>query len=396
MASAEAMMALSVCCDMMFSKNTAKRPVCIASRHNNFLNLDPYRMNGGGSGVELPTSALQPYESLRMHCKSLNQAALARLHLQMALYVHPVIRSDELALSAAIQAGKISKPTETMETRHRAEAELRSVFTIFIKAIMSPKITGVAEVDEELYKKLADVMHVTSRELDRYSGHLRQFIVDDKGVVLIATFGLRGSTFPNMVSNNGLPAVFAIHRALKTELSVENRIGATFGKVYCGVVGGVRRHEFAVMGAPVNLAARLMGSKVNNGILVDEAVRAQSDARFIFKSLPPVQAKGYDKPVPILEPEKASGTTKKKRSTFPFTGRKEEKKVVMSAVNVTLQDPSNPSTMIFLMGESGMGKTALAVSILEDIKKHDWQGEKKTIVTARSTSTEMEQRIPLR
>jgi hypothetical protein len=227
MASAEAMMALSVCCDMMYTKNTAQRPVCIASRHHNFLNLDPYRMSGGGSGDEMAKSALQPYESLRMHCKSLNHAALARLHLQMALYVHPVIRSDELALSAAIQAGKISKPTETVETRHRAEAELRSVFTIFIKAIMSPKITGMAEVDEELYQKLADVMHVTSRELDRYSGHLRQFIVDDKGVVLIATFGLRGSTFPNMVSNNGLPAVFAIHRALKTELNVENRIAVS-------------------------------------------------------------------------------------------------------------------------------------------------------------------------
>ena len=75
------------------------------------------------------------------------------------------------------------------------------------------------------------------------------------------------------VENNGLPAAYAIHRALKTELNVENRVGCTFGKVYCGVVGGVRRHEFAVMGAPVNLAARLMGLKVNNGILVDEAVR---------------------------------------------------------------------------------------------------------------------------
>lgn len=54
------------------------------------------------------------------------------------------------------------------------------------------------------------------------------------------------------VENNCLPATFAIHRALKTELNVDNRIGATFGKVYCGIVGGVRRHEFACMGAPVS------------------------------------------------------------------------------------------------------------------------------------------------
>ena len=160
-----------------------------------------------------------------MHCKGLNHIALARLHLQMALYVHPVIREDELALSAAIQAGKVSHPTETLESRHRAEAELRSVFTMFIKPIMSSRVAGMKEIDKELYQTLGDIMHVTSRELDRFSGHLRQFIVDDKGmldsvcmrcqlrravlfahiglvcfagVVLIATFGLRGATFPNM------------------------------------------------------------------------------------------------------------------------------------------------------------------------------------------------------
>lgn len=55
-----------------------------------------------------------------------------------------------------------------------------------------------------------------------------------------------------MVDTMALPATFAIQRALQDELKVESRIGATFGKVYCGVVGGVRRHEFAAMGAPVS------------------------------------------------------------------------------------------------------------------------------------------------
>ena len=386
MASPEAMMALSVCCDIVYAGSN--QPMCIAMKNKNFLNL-----NGTG-GME--SAALQPYESLRMHCKALGEKALQRLHLQMALYVHPVIRGDELALSAAIQSGKISQPTETVESRHRAEAELRSVFTIFIKVIMSAKVTGVPEVDEELFQKLGNVMHIVSRELDRYSGHLRQFIVDDKGIVLIATFGLRGSTFPNMVSNNGLPAVFSINRALKNECKVESRIGATFGKVYCGVVGGVRRHEFAVMGAPVNLAARLMASTVNNGILVDEAVKSQdTDGRYDFKTLPPVKAKGYSKPVPILEPKELRATARKKKSSFPFTGRSEEKKAIMSAARTILNDPINStSSMVFLMGESGMGKTALALSVIDDIRKTAVD-EDHTIVAARSTSTETEQKIPL-
>jgi hypothetical protein len=195
-ASPEAMLSLAFVCDMPDTARYSTEPVCIASRDMDFLNLGSIVPAGsGGTGL---VAALQPYESLRMHCKALNYNALARLHVQMALYVHPVIRGEELALSAAIQASKVSQPTETLESRHRAQAELRSVYTIFIKAVMSPRITGMKEVDEDLYKSLADIMHVTSRELDRYSGHLRQFIVDDKGVVLIATFGLRGSTFPQM------------------------------------------------------------------------------------------------------------------------------------------------------------------------------------------------------
>jgi len=176
-------MSLAFCCELSNELRMSDEPVCVASRNETMYEVFPeFEMTDPESG-EVPT-ALQPYESLRMHCKALNHAALARLHLQMALYVHPVIRADELALSAAILAGKISQPTEALETRHRAEAELRSVLTIFIKAVTSPRITGLDEVDRELFQKLCDIMHVASRELDRYSGHLRQFIVDDKGSFL--------------------------------------------------------------------------------------------------------------------------------------------------------------------------------------------------------------------
>ena len=89
---------------------------------------------------------------------------------------------------------------------------------------------------------------------------------------------------------------------MKSELNVDNKVGATFGKVYCGVVGGVHRHEFAVLGPSVNLAARLMASKENTGVLVDEAVQSHAKAKFRFRSHSEVTAKGYAKPVPTFEP----------------------------------------------------------------------------------------------
>lgn len=108
-----------------------------------------------------------------------------------------------------------------------------------------------------------------------------------------------------------------------------------------------------------------MGSKVNQGILVDEAVSAQCrGGRFSFKSLPPVKAKGYDKPVPILEPEILDVTTPKKvRQHFAaFVGRKMEKRAIHSIAQGIIEEPEvAQSTMVFLTGDSGFGKVRLSV-----------------------------------
>lgn len=148
------------------------------------------------------------------------------------------------------------------------------------------------------------------------------------------------------------------------------------------------------MGAPVNLAARLMSSKENRGILVDEAVGAQAENRFVFNKLPPVKAKGYDKPVPILEPLHAV-EKRKKKSSVAFIGRKEEKLAITSIARNILEAPlRSQSSMVFLMGELGMGKSVLALSVIDELKK--FGDNDKMVATARSSSTEMEQRIPLR
>ena len=112
----------------------------------------------------------------------------------------------------------------------------------------------------------------------------------------------------------------------------------------------------------VNLAARLMGSKGNNGILVDEAVREQCQGGcFAFKDLPPVQAKGYDRPVPILEPTPVKlEPEKRKKFAVPLVGRKMEKRAIESIVNSMIEEPEQAqSTMVFITGESGVGKVSI-------------------------------------
>ena len=177
MASPDAVRALSMCCEIPFELLDSESPLRIASRGQTFLSLEPKQASmleflPEGDGSQIPI-----YEHLRRHCINLHRTALSRLHLQMALYVHPVVRGDQLSISQRAKSTTIDAP----QSRHLAEAELRSVYTMFIKALVSPRMASRKEKQQVLFKTLGKIMHVTSRELDRYSGQLRQFIVDDKG-----------------------------------------------------------------------------------------------------------------------------------------------------------------------------------------------------------------------
>ncbi|KAL3918405.1 MAG: hypothetical protein SGILL_004251, partial [Bacillariaceae sp.] len=336
--------------------------VCIASRESTFIDLVGTPEVTPRRDEEYPT-----HQNIRRHCRRMSLSSLSRLHSQVALYVHPVVRGEVWDSAAT---GDATIGAQNIQQRHQMEAELRTVFTMFIKALVTPTLTN-HERDNALFAKLRIIMHVTSRELDRFSGQLRQFIVDDKGVVLIAVFGLRGSTFSDLVANNALPASFAIQ-------------------------SGLRRHEFAVMGAPVNLAARLMDSALNESVLVDENVRNQARGKVAFRSLPPIKAKGYDKPVVILEPVHLL-STRPARKIIPtkFVGREDEKMAIVGFAHAILNDPLNPqASIVNIVGDSGIGKSALLASAMKDIKKA-CSARSKDLVVLRSTSTEDQQRIPL-
>lgn len=185
LASPEALKILDSYCGIPTDMKRSSDPQCIAARKQIFISLEPKLVSMVSNFPNKDDAQTPVYENLRRHCKLLHRTALSRLHLQTALYVHPVVRGDELAITKG--ATSIPKLDE-LQSRHLAEAELRSVYTMFIKALISPQLTLNSENDSSLLKTLGNVMHVTSRELDRYSGQLRQFIVDDKGLLGIFAF----------------------------------------------------------------------------------------------------------------------------------------------------------------------------------------------------------------
>ena len=72
------------------------------------------------------------------------------------------------------------------------------------------------------------------RCIEEGGGLLRQFILDDKGVVIIWTFGLPGSTYEDNPLR-GLSTALAVNAAIKAQ-GLEPRTGVTSGTAFCGLV----------------------------------------------------------------------------------------------------------------------------------------------------------------
>ena len=162
-------------------------PGLIASRKDVYFKK---RLEKSVSDLSVSTvGSVQYFQRIHDRCEGLPAATLKEIRRIISMYVHPVSRNDEM------HASHHPSSKRSTEERHRAEAELRTVYVIFVNVEIE-----VEEVEDEeaLFEKLNDVLNTTSEVLDEHKGHLRQFIVDDKGVVLIATFGLRGSTSLNM------------------------------------------------------------------------------------------------------------------------------------------------------------------------------------------------------
>lgn len=176
-------------------------------------------------------------------------------------------------------------------------AELRNVSVIFVSLGLQYSI--------DVIDKLQQCVTVMQECVQFYEGTIRQFIIDDKGSVLIAAFGLP----PLSHEDDPCRAVQAAMMLQKRvgELSISTNVGVTTGKAFCGAVGSEERREYAMVGDIVNLSARLM-SKAEGSILCDRDTYMASKSRINFKVLPPITVKGKVAPIDIFAPQRESST----------------------------------------------------------------------------------------
>ena len=142
-----------------------------------------------------------------------------------------------------------------------------------------------------------------SEAVFRHEGTLDKFIGD----CLMAVFGA-----PLEAPDHSIRAIEAaldlraaldeLNEGISEEERIRFRVGMHSGKVIAGDIGSVRRSDYTVLGATVNLASRIESSIAQPGqIIVTDATREAAGDRFLYRPVGEFQPKGISRMVKAFE-----------------------------------------------------------------------------------------------
>ena len=229
-------------------------------------------------------------------------------------------------------------------------SEFRRVTTVFVNVIGlnydSPSVGG----------RINDVAVAIREVVRRFEGGVQQFLVDDKGTVLLIAFGLPPRAHEDDPAR-GVQAAMEIEEAL-SGLGLRSAIGITTAKIFCGPIGGQVRQQYTVVGDRVNLAARLMQLALDD-VLCDAAT-AHHLSEDDYEALPAAKVKGKAAPVAVFRPygvgHKALGS-----SRTPLLGRTAELAGLRD--RLTALEASGEGAVVLIEGEAGIGKSRLVEAL---------------------------------
>jgi tetratricopeptide (TPR) repeat protein len=189
-----------------------------------------------------------------------------------------------------------------------------------------------------------------------HEGSLKQLIVDDKGLTLIAAFGLPPLAHEDDAARATKAALKA--QAALRDLGMRCAIGLATGRAFCGAVGGDIHREYDVIGDVMNLAARLMQAAPDT-ILCDAATQSAARSRLRFRALPAISVKGKADPIAVYCPLEPARTHDR---PWTMVGRIQERTLLTGRLQ---ELEGGRSGLVLIEGEPGIGKSRLLAELLQ-------------------------------
>ncbi len=263
-----------------------------------------------------------------------------------------VPQADEPALPPEAEADLQTWLPDAVKARLRADqtawlAELRRVTVVFVNV---PDLNPHTDLETA-----QGIMETLQEGVERFGGQINKLSVDEKGVSMLAAFGLPPRSHADDPWR-ALQSALTLKSALSAKGSPSG-IGVASGRVFCGEVGNFRRREYTVIGDPVNLAARLM-QLAPGDLLCDAETTLQLQNRFQFETLAPSTLKGKTSPILAFRPKPELENSRK--SASGTVGRSREKAQLLDALERLKK--TNHGDAFLIEGDVGMGKSQLVAT----------------------------------
>jgi tetratricopeptide (TPR) repeat protein len=241
---------------------------------------------------------------------------------------------------------------ERLEAGHEAWlAEFRAVSVMFIH-LASPGDLDVMALHQ--------AVHRVQSLVARFEAEINQVVADDKGLTVVAGFGLP----PRAHADDPVRAVMAA-LALRDELSagrVQARFGVSTDRVFTGTRGFGSRVEFGMLGPGVVLAARLADAAET--VLCDGATRIACRHVIQFGAGDRIALKGKAAPTEVWRPLGIVTNVPVRRSLI---GRCVERRMVERRLDDL--ESRGAGGVVVIQGEPGIGKSAFVRNIVDAVER---------------------------
>ncbi|MFU8771160.1 MAG: ATP-binding protein [Anaerolineales bacterium] len=255
-----------------------------------------------------------------------------------------------------------------LQSRLETPQQQRKLATIlFADVVASTRLGQHLEADEVL-EMMDRILKRLSQPVEKFGGRITRY----QGDGFKAVFGVpvARENDPEQAVRAGLgilETATQLARELQEQHGIEAfqvRVGVNTGLV---AIGGETEAQDTVMGQAVNLAARLESAAPPGGLLISHFTYQHVRGIFDLELLPPIQAKGFEEPVPVYlvkrpKPRSLRATNRGVEGVVTrMVGRQSELIYHQDALMNAIEE--GEGQVVTVSGEAGIGKSRLLIEL---------------------------------